>query len=201
MGAILRKDYLYEEPEGETTLDEFLNYCGLPNNRDKTFELIDGYIVMMAGNATGTHQRICAYFVRKIGHYLEGKKCEVLYDLNVYLFHENIGKCKNVFQPDIMIGCDRDKVTNKGYEGTPEFIIEVISPSTSRMDYFVKCDAYMRFGVKEYWIVDFSKGQIIVYISDDAGAYKIYAYTFNDVIPITVLDDFSIDFNEIIRII
>ena len=93
-----------EEDLEETSLKEFIKMINLPKNRNKTFELIDGYIFMMAGNATTNHHRISGYIARKIGNYLEGKKCEVFQDINVYLFDEEIGKCKNVFQPDIMVG-------------------------------------------------------------------------------------------------
>ncbi len=82
MGAILKDDYPFDGTQGDTTVDEFIEFIDKPENHNKTFELIDGYIMMMVGNATGTHQRICAYFVRKIGQYLEGKKCEVLSGLN-----------------------------------------------------------------------------------------------------------------------
>jgi Uma2 family endonuclease len=55
-------------------------------------------------------------------------------------------------------------MTNKGYEGTPEFIAEVVSKSTAGNDYFVKSKMYMEFGVKEYWIVDIYSNNIHVYV-------------------------------------
>ncbi len=59
----------------------------------------------------------------------------------------------------------------------------------------------MAFGVKEYWIVDSYKNQILVNINDGEGIPKVYAYSFDDVVKISVLDDFSIDFKEIMKVI
>ena len=186
----------------EVSLEEFIKIINLPKNQNKTFELINGHMVMMAGNASSNHQRISAYIARKIGNYLEGKRCEVFQDLNVYLYKENIGKCKNVFQPDILIGCDKDKMTDKGYDGTPEFIAEVVSKSTAGNDYFVKSRFYMNFGVKEYWIVDLLKKQIVVYINNESeDRPDVYKYKFTDEVIISIFGDISIDFKEILKIV
>ncbi len=203
MGAAFKYDYFrFKDSLSAATHDEFIEFINKPENTGKSFELLNGFILMMAGNATGTHHRICSFFMRKIGYYLEGKKCEVFQDINVHLFHDNIKDSKNVFQPDIMVGCDRDKVTNHGYEGSPEFVVEVISKSTARKDYIYKLAQYMEYGVKEYWIVDPFKNQIFVYLNDGPEEPpEVFAYTFNDTVKISVLDDLSIDFKEIMKII
>jgi Uma2 family endonuclease len=137
MGAAVRQEYMFNEPEGETSVNEFIDFINRPENQTKKFELLDGYIIMTAGNTSMNHIRVCGHIARRIGNYLEGKKCEVFQDANVYLYKEEIGRCKNIFQPDIIIGCDSRKATNKGYEGTPEFVAEVTGKSTSRMDYLL----------------------------------------------------------------
>ena len=186
----------------EMSVKEFIKFINLPENRDKTFELIDGYAVMMAGNASSNHQRISGYIFNKIYNHLAGKKCEVFQDLNIYLFKKSFGKCKNVYQPDILVGCDKDKMTDKGYEGTPEFIVEVVSKSTAGNDYFVKSKIYMEFGVKEYWIADLLKKQIVVFINDDnKDRPDVYKYKFTDEITIGIFGDLNIDFNEILKIV
>jgi Uma2 family endonuclease len=195
----LRADYYAREKEGPTSLDEYWAFCLLPENRNKTFELVNGRIKLMAGNASSNHQRICGYIFRKIGNYLEGKNCEVFTDLNVYLFEESMGKCKNVYQPDIMVGCDRDKATNRGYEGTPEFIAEVISKSSASHDYIEKYYWYMLYGVKEYWIVDLFQNKIVVYINGNEEEEKppeINVYSFNDKVKVEIFEDLWIDFKE-----
>ena len=182
----------------EVTFDNFMEFINLTENQDKTFELIGGYLVAMAGNATSNHQSICSDIVREVGVYLKGKHCKVFQDLNVYLFKEDIGKCKNVFQPDIMVGCDRSKMTNRGYEGSPEWVIEVISKSTARNDYFTKLNYYMEYGVAEYWIVDQFANQIVVYLNSDEGSPLVQRYTFSDSVKVGQFDDLYIDFNEVL---
>ena len=201
MGVAVRNEYFYYEAMGDTSFEEFMYFINLPDNLNGTFELIDGFIVMMAGNTSFNHQRISGFISSEIHHYLRGKKCEVVQDVNVYLFRENLGMCRNIFQPDIMIGCDKEKMTGRGYEGTPDFIVEVVSKSTARNDYLVKLNRYMEFGVKEYWIVDLDKNQILVCLNKKENTPIINKYTFNDEIKISIFDDFSIDFKEILKIV
>ena len=57
-------------------------------------------------------------------------------------------------EPDISIICDSDKLSDRGCEGAPDLVIEVVSPSSRRMDYIRKNALYTDAGVREYWIVD-----------------------------------------------
>ena len=183
----------------KTNLNEFLDYVSLPENEGRSFELVDGQIVGMAGNTSWNHQAIGGFIARKIGNYLAYSPCEVATDINVYFFNESLGKCKNIFQPDIIVGCDRSKMTEKGYEGTPEFIVEVVSKSTAKNDYHTKCRTYMEFGVKEYWIVDHLKSRILVYKRGNPTSVDIY--TFSDVVKVGIFDDLHIDFSELVKIL
>jgi len=192
---------LYDEDFKETSFEEFIEMVNLPENQGKVYELIDGYVYMMAGNATTNHHRISGYISRKVGNYLEGKPCEIFQDINMYLFREDIGECKNVYQPDILVGCDKNKMTDRGYEGTPEFIVEVISKSTATKDYFVKPKMYMEFGVKEYWIADPYIKQVVVYTNNGDNSPVVEKYTFDDEVTIGIFGDLSIDFKEILKII
>jgi len=205
MGIAVPEGVYYGDIEGDITVDEFLKIYDLPDNEGKKLELIDGHIVAMAGNANINHHRISGFLFNKIYNHLEGKPCEVFQDINVYLYNEGSRKNKNVFQPDIMVGCDRDKMALGGYKGAPDFIIEIISKSTSSNDYLLKTYHYMKSGVKEYWIVDLYQNLISVYINDGDDSLIVRAYTFNDEIKISILDDFNIDFNidfkEILKIV
>ncbi len=57
-------------------------------------------------------------------------------------------------EPDISVICDPDKLTDRGCEGAPDWIIEIISPGTFSHDYVRKLNLYLDAGVKEYWIAD-----------------------------------------------
>jgi len=166
---------------------DFITFIEHPINQDKTFELINGYIISMS-SPSSNHQRISGYIARKLGNYLENKQCEVFQDINVFLDDD-------VFRPDIIVGCDKSKMTDKGYEGIPEFIVEVISKTTAQYDYSIKLSKYMKY-VKEYWIVDMFANQILTYINN--GKTKVHYYTFFD--KIEIFDTF-IDFSEISKLI
>ena len=58
---------------------------------------------------------------------------------------------------------DKNKLTDKGCTGAPDWIIEVVSPGSKLMDYFTKLFKYRTAGVREYWIVDPMKQRITVY--------------------------------------
>jgi Uma2 family endonuclease len=191
---------VYDENFQGMSSNEFEEFMGLPENQNKVYELFDGQLVMMAGNVTSNHARISKYITKTIDNCLGGSECEVLQDVNVYLYDENIGPCKNIYQPDIMVGCDKKKMTDKGYEGTPEFVVEIISKSTARYDYFIKSTRYMLYGVKEYWIVDLRKNQILVYLNSDDSP-MVSKYTFNDTIEISTFPGISINFQEILKIV
>ena len=59
-----------------------------------------------------------------------------------------------VVQPDIVVYCDKSKLTDKGARGAPDLAVEILSPSTSKKDLNEKFALYERSGLREYWVVD-----------------------------------------------
>lgn len=124
-------------------------------------ELIDGKIYYMAPPNT-KHQRLVHFFDREIGNYIQNNngECEVLpAPFAVFLNEDEI----NYVEPDISVICDRDKITDKGCNGAPDWIIEIVSPGNKPMDYFTKLFKYRSAGVREYWIVDPTREVVTVY--------------------------------------
>ncbi|MEG2018234.1 MAG: Uma2 family endonuclease, partial [Clostridium sp.] len=79
----------------------------------------------------------------------KGKNCRAFTDtIDVYL-DEN-----NRVIPDLSVLCDKSKFTDRGYEGIPKLMVEVISPSSVKRDRFVKKALYERMGVEHYWLID-----------------------------------------------
>jgi len=149
-------------------------------------ELIDGMLYSMAAPST-VHQRISMDLSRQFSTYLLGKTCEVFAGLAVKL-------AKNtVYEPDLSVVCDKSKLDERGCNGAPDLIIEILSPSNSRHDRIVKRKAYRKAGVKEYWIVypDERSVEIHILVND---MYTINVYTEEDgLIPVSVLPGFEID--------
>ncbi|NBI77101.1 Uma2 family endonuclease, partial [Lachnospiraceae bacterium] len=124
-------------------------------------ELIDGQLYYMAPPNT-RHQRILSFLHLEIGNYIRANKgtCEVFpAPFAVFLFADD----SKYLEPDISVICDTDKLNNHGCNGAPDWIIEIVSPSSRPMDYYTKLSLYRTAGVREYWIVDPEKNRILVY--------------------------------------
>ena len=150
-------------------------------------ELIDGKIYYMAPPST-RHQRLVHFFDREIGNYIQSHEgeCEVLpAPFAVFLNKDD----KNYVEPDISIICDKDKITDKGCHGAPDWIIEIISPGNKEMDYFKKLFKYQTAGVREYWIVDPIKEMVMVYRFEKE---TMEEYSFGEDIPVGIYEGFSI---------
>lgn len=162
----------------------------LPNG--KRAELIDGQIYYVAP-PNRKHQRISFYLSRKIADYIDSKQgsCEVyLAPFAVFLNKDD----KNYVEPDISVICNTSKLNDRGCNGSPDWIIEIVSPSSRQMDYFTKLFKYRTAGVREYWIVDFMKNLIITYNFDGE---TVEQYTFSDKVKVSIYNDFEIDFSKI----
>jgi len=104
---------------------------------------------------------------------------------------------KNWFvEPDISVICERDKLTDKGCTGAPDWIVEIISPTTSSHDYVKKLNLYMAAGVREYWIVNPLNQSVYVY-QLEKNQFETTAYSFQDKIKVGIYDDLFIDFEDI----
>lgn len=194
-------EYFYGH-KNEISVEDFFSFASNPINKNKKFELIDRRIVLMAGAASENHNIIGSYIMAEMSAYLRGQQCLVYYDFYLQLY-KNGEECENIYQPDIMVNCDRSRKKKGRYgeyiEGAPEFVIEIISKSTGRYDYNDKKDNYIKYGVKELWLVDLPKDKITVYANNDAIGVIETKYTFSDMIESKIFPGLSIDFKEILK--
>jgi len=159
-------------------------------------ELIDGRIYYMAPPAR-KHQRIAGEIFAIIREYINthNGSCEVdIAPFAVFLNEDDA----NYVEPDISVICNPDKLTDKGCSGAPDWIIEIVSPSSRRMDYFIKLFKYRTAGVREYWIVDPEKSRILVY---DFESENTDEYTFSDSVKAGIFEDFYISFAAISKLL
>ena len=157
-------------------------------------ELIDGEMYMMAAPGM-LHQRISGYLYKKIADYIDAESgdCEpFMAPFAVFLNADD----KIYLEPDISVICDPNKLTAEGCKGAPDWIIEIVSPGSKRMDYYIKLFKYRTAGVREYWIVDSMEKCITVY---DFEHEEVEKYTFADRIRVQIYDSLEIDFSEISR--
>ncbi len=155
-------------------------------------ELIDGELYMMATPGR-VHQKFVMTLSNSIFNYIQSKNgdCEV-YPAPFAVF---LNANNDIYlEPDISVICDTNKLTDEGCKGAPDWIIEIVSPSSRAMDYNKKLLKYGTAGVREYWIVDPIKHRITVYNFEHD---TIEEYSFSDKIKAGIYDDFEIDFSEI----
>ena len=134
-------------------------------SEEERWELINGEAYAMSAPSR-LHQKILVELARQIGNYLEEKTCEIYvapFDVRLPKRNEKDEQIDTVIQPDLSIICDESKLDNKGCRGAPDWIIEILSPSSKLMDMEVKRKLYEQHGVKEYWIINPEENQLMVY--------------------------------------
>lgn len=148
------------------------DYWNLPE--DVRAELIDGQIYNMAPPSR-IHQELVSQFTKIIGNYIDSHNgsCKVY----PAPFAVNLdADDKNWVEPDVSVICNPSKLTDKGCSGAPDLIIEILSPSSRKMDYITKNALYSDAGVREYWIVDPQKETTMVYLFEEDAAPTIYPF-------------------------
>jgi Uma2 family endonuclease len=155
-------------------------------------ELIDGQMYLMAPPARH-HQEIVGALYRKIADYIDSKGGSCKPYIAPFAVFLN-GDDRNYVEPDISVICDRSKLTEKGCAGAPDWVIEIVSPSSRRMDYSTKVFKYRSAGIREYWIVDPDKKRITVwdFINDNTEEFS-----FSDSVKAGIYSDLFIDFGQL----
>ena len=172
---VLKKEEIY-------TIDDIY---ALPDG--ERAELIDGKIYYMAP-PSWSHQRISRKLHQTIANYIDSNngKCEALAaPFAVFLNEDDI----NYVEPDISVICDQTKLDEKGCHGAPDWVIEIVSPSSKSRDYMTKLFKYRTAGVREYWIVDPDKHMTMVYEFEKD---TVEQYDFGEDVPVGIYEGFTI---------
>lgn len=164
------------------------------------WEIIGGVPLLQAA-PTWQHQSISTELSRQFANYLQGKECRVFtspFDLCIpESIEEDDEAISNIFQPDLVIVCEKSKLRKTGYFGVPPLIIEISSPSTTRNDKVLKFNKYEIAGVKEYWIVEPDGKFISVFTIQENNRYgRPETYTDADKIKVSIFPDLTIDLNS-----
>ena len=167
-------DFIYDLPDGERA------------------ELINGQIYYMAPPSRG-HQKLLGEIYNIISNYIKSNNglCEVYpAPFAVFLNKDN----KTYVEPDISVICDNSKLDDKGCFGAPDWIIEIVSPSSVRHDYLIKTHLYQTSNVREYWIIDADKQRITVHNFENE---TLEEFSFSDTIKAGIYTDLYLDFSNI----
>ncbi|CUO39825.1 MULTISPECIES: Uma2 family endonuclease [Clostridium] len=179
----------------------YYDYLNFPN--DEFVEIIDGKIFAMSPAPSRIHQELIMEISAELRNYIKSNKgqCKVYpapFDVVLINENENENDSKNIVQPDISVICDKNKLNDKGCFGSPDMIVKIVSKFNPGNDYVKKLYLYEKYKVKEYWIVNPMKKNILVYTLTESGYNQPDLYTFNDKIKVNIFNNLEIDFNGII---
>ncbi len=158
-------------------------------------ELIDGKIYNMAPPSR-IHQKLATKLASIIDRYISDNngKCEVYSAPFAVFLNEDD---KTYVEPDVSVICDPNKLDDKGCNGAPDWIIEIVSPSSQRMDYLTKLFKYRTAGVREYWIVNPMTEIVQTYLFE--GMEDSTQYSFDEEIPVGIYPGFKINIEELLK--
>jgi Uncharacterized protein conserved in cyanobacteria len=180
------------------TYQDYLNWT-----EEERWELINGIPYNMTPGPSTRHQQIVTALIASFYNFLKDSSCQVFsapFDVRLPEKDNNSEEIFTVVQPDISIVCDRNKLDSQGCLGSPDLIIEVISPSTLRKDIKEKFYLYEKAGVNEYWIVYPDQKTVVVFRLDNQGKYgRPDIYSETDFIQAEALMSVCIDLAEIFK--
>ena len=165
-------------------------------------ELIKGRVLRKMSAPTSEHQLIATNLTIEIGRHLKRQACRVYaapFDVRLLRSTGNgDAQIKTVVQPDISVICDLSKIDKRGCLGAPDWLIEIVSPSSLVLDTRTKFDLYAENGVREYWIVFPGEQAITAYALTAEGQYESTGtYAEPGPMPSSVLPELAIEWADI----
>jgi len=189
---------LPQRKSDETTHYTYGDYLNWPE--DVRYELIDGEVYMMAPAPTVSHQDIAGEVFRQLSNALQDKPCHVLIapvDVRLPKTDEADEQIDTVVQPDVLVVCDKNKVSERGIRGAPDWVLEVLSPSTAVHDQVKKLRLYERHGVREFWLVH-PRDKVLTVFTLNNGAYgRPYTQELQGETPVGVLEGVVIQWDDL----
>ena len=168
------------------------DYWNLPEGQKA--ELIDGQLFDMAP-PNFIHQKLVSVLHYAIFHHIKTNNgsCEVI----PAPFAVNLNSDdKTWVEPDLSVICDRNKISSRGCEGAPDWIIEIVSPGSTRTDYLIKLFKYRTAGVREYWIVNPVKRMVQVYYFGLEENSELFS--FEDEIPVGIFPNLKLRISDLL---
>jgi Uma2 family endonuclease len=167
------------------------------------YEIIDGIAYMMSSPSL-MHQRVIFKLHVQLDRQVAPHGCETIQaPMDVYLFWEK-GDHNSFVEPDLFIVCDQEQLKRMEedeqarYHGAPKFVVEVLSPGSTKHDLVRKVELYYRAGVTEYWALDPIEHTVSVFTLPEQGAkYQIEILKAKGVVPLVSFPGLTIDFSAL----
>lgn len=167
---------------------------------DVRCELIDGVAYLMSPAPDLAHQDVAGEIFRQAANALRGKPCRPFIapvDVRLPKQAEADDKIDTVVQPDVLVVCDNGKLDRRGVRGAPDWIVEVVSPSTAGHDQIRKRKIYEAHGVREYWLIHPIDRVLTVYRLSDGEYGKPELYELRGETAVGVLPEVIIRWDEL----
>ena len=177
----------------------YADYLQWPD--DTRYELIDGEAFRMAPTPLIEHQEIAGEVYCQLANQLDGQPCRPYIapvDVRLPRADEADAAIDTVVQPDVLVVCDPSKIDRRGVRGAPDWVLEVLLPSTAAHDQIAKRRAYERAGVREYWLVHPGDRTLTVYVLENGQYGRPEIYELKDATPIGVLPGVSIAWDALV---
>jgi Uma2 family endonuclease len=190
--AITSLDQL--DPDGTYTYADYLLW-----QFQERVELLRGKIRQMSVPSV-KHQRISIRFSRLLANALWQTPCQVFaapFDVRLLRTRED-KHVTTVVQPDLCVICDSSKLDDRGCNGAPDLIIEILSPGNSRTEMKDKFELYQEAGVLEYWVVSPIEKTVQVWKLNEQGIYiGLQPNVEGDVVTTPIIPNLGVDVSEV----
>ena len=167
---------------------------------DERWELIDGVAYDMSPAPRRLHQTLLGAIFTQLSLFFSGNPCwPHIAPVDVFLSDpgEEPDDTKNVVQPDAFVVCDQNKLTDSGVVGAPDFIIEILSPSTAMKDQTEKRKLYEAKGVREYWILNPDTFELFIYTLKEDGSYGLPSVAdIRTAVPVGIFEGLELQVRE-----
>jgi Uma2 family endonuclease len=184
----------------DTQQHTYGEYLTWPDNPRE--ELIDGIAYIREPPAPSRlHQELVGKLYYQVCTALEGKPCHVYiapFDVRLPKSDETDDRIDTVVQPDVLIVSDCHKLDQRGMRGAPDWVAEVLSPSTASHDQIIKVPVYERAGVPEVWLIHPTDRTLTVYRLEDRRYGRPAILELKGQTPLTAVPGVSIDWDRLL---
>jgi Uma2 family endonuclease len=166
--------------KGTYTYADYLTW-----NFKERLELFRGKIFKMSPGPNRNHQTISGRMHLIFANALKKNSCNVYYapfDVRLVKTETKDEKILTVVQPDLCIICDEDKLDDRGCNGAPDLVVEILSPGNTKKELGIKFDLYEENEVKEYWLVDPAEKTVLVYTLQNKKFIGLKPFIVEDVL-------------------
>lgn len=165
----------------------YQDYAAMPDDGNR-YQVIERELIMTPAPSI-QHQNTLQNLFTVISDYVRAAGLGKVYfaPVDVVLSDEN------VVQPDLLFVAQERLgiITEANVQGAPDLVVEILSPGTAQFDKTDKQDLYIRFGVREYWLVSPEAGTIEVLTLDKQSFERLGLFGSGDEVKSKVLDSLS----------